>query len=152
MPDNRDLSPQKQAQKQALAIFQKMAFNPSWIINGADPSLVKYAEFMGKQMATVKEEQSQKKSQLSSSQIRNVFGEIKRIQMNYSKNQASFYLLIPKVAYAVGRDNTNIGLRLFQLVFNAAADKVTDEKTYQNFCNLLEAVIAYHKAYKETND
>ena len=84
---------------------------------------------------------------LTSSKIRSVYGEVKRIQMDFNNNQSSFYLLTPKVAYAVGRDKNIQGLRLFQLVFNEAADKVTDEKSYQNFCNLLEAVLAYHKAY-----
>ena len=33
------------------------------------------------------------------------------------------------------------------VVFDAAFVHVSDDKTYKNFCNLIEAILAYHKAY-----
>ena len=72
-------------------------FNPDWIKSGADEEMVKFAEKAGKFL-------TQKESKLSNSQIRNVYGEIKRIQMGkYEKNKSSFVLLRPKLAYTVGR-------------------------------------------------
>lgn len=136
--NNRQNVPQAAPGTAANNHFGTLPFQPSWITEGANKELVVYAEDMGKWMADKK---------LTSSKIRNVYSEIKRIQMDYANNRSSFYLLKPKVAYAVGRDQQNEGLRLFQLVFNAAADCVTDERTYKNFCNLIEAVLAYHKAY-----
>ena len=89
---------------------------------------------------------------LSTSKIRNIFGEIKRIQVSgYDNNKSSFYLLKPKVAYAVGRERKSNfgkteGIETFQQIYLDAAKYVTDSKSYQNFCNLMEALVAYHKA------
>ena len=88
------------------------------------------------------------KGELTNSKIRNVYGEIKRIQMGgFEKNKSSFYLLRPKVAYAVGRDKNNVGLNLFKEVFDEAVKYVKDDRTFHNFCNLMEAILAYHKAH-----
>ena len=90
-----------------------------------------------------------RRGEMSNSQIRNVYGEVKRIQMtgNFEKSKASFYLLKPKMAYAYGRSNNNPGMRVFKEVFDMASDQVIDEKTFQNFCNVMEALLAYHRAY-----
>lgn len=118
--------------------FDEWKFNAKWITDEADKELVNFAEKAGKYMADNK---------LTNSKIRNVYGEIKRIQMGtFEKERSSFYLLRPKVAYAFGRERTNKGLEMFKLVFDKAFDSVSDGKTYQNFCNLIEAILAYHKA------
>ena len=101
--------------------------------------MVKYAEEMGKYMAD---------NGLTNSKIRSIYGEIKRIQMGeFEKEKSSFYLLKPKVAYALGRDDKNQGLKLFKLIFDHCSVNVIDQKTYQNFCNFIEAILAYHKAF-----
>lgn len=124
------------AAKQA---FSQAGFNPSWITSGADNTLADFADKMGDAMV---------KGELTNSKIRNVYGEIKRIQMGgFEKNKSSFYLLRPKVAYAVGRDKNNVGLNLFKEVFDEAVKYVKDDRTFHNFCNLMEAILAYHKAH-----
>ena len=123
----------------ADAEFSNLPFNKEWILNGADKKLVDYAEKAGKFMAS---------NGLTNSKIRNIYGEIKRIQMGeFEKEKSSFYLLKPKVAYALGRDDKNEGLKLFKKVFDIASDSVSDQKSYQNFCNFIEAILAYHKAF-----
>lgn len=120
-------------------VLENANFNSSWITNEADKAMPVFAEKMGEKMADGK---------LTNSKIRNIYGEIKRIQMGkYEKEKVSFFLLKPKVAYAMGRDPQNRGLILFKLVFDEASKYVTDEKSYRNFCNLIEAILAYHKAY-----
>ena len=142
--NKNDNKPKIDAKEEAAKIFAKNKFLVSWIENGADEALPDYAEFMGKAMADNK---------LTSSKIRSVYGEIKRIQMGeFAKEKSSFYLLRPKVAYAVGRDKENIGLQLFKLVFDKAAQYVTDENTFLHFANFMEAVLAYHRAYVKKND
>lgn len=117
----------------------KRNFKEDWIKNGATADMVFFAEESGKFMAEKK---------LTNSKIRSIYGEIKRIQMGeFNKEKSSFYLLKPKVAYALGRDNNNEGLKLFKLIFDHVFASVTDQKTYENFCNLIEAILAYHKAY-----
>lgn len=129
-------------QPSAQTVFAEAGFKASWITNEADSSLVVFAEKMGKEMATGRD-----KEKLTNSKIRSIYGEIKRIQVGgFENNKASFYLLRPKVAYALGRDPQNRGLQLFKLVFDKAAESVTDQKSYRNFCNLIEAILAYHKA------
>lgn len=142
--NKNDNKPKIDAKEEAAKIFAKNKFLVSWIENGADEALPDYAEFMGKAMADNK---------LTSSKIRSVYGEIKRIQMGeYAKEKASFYLLRPKVAYAVGRDKENIGLQLFKLVFDKSAKCVKDKDTFLHFANFMEAVLAYHRAYVKKND
>ncbi len=119
-------------------VFRNANFQSKWITGQADKELVAFAETMGKYMV---------ENGLTKSKIRSIYGEIKRIQMGkFEKEKASFYLLKPKVAYALGRDEKNRGLKMFKLLFDRSFDFVTDEKSYQNFCNLIEAVLAYHKA------
>lgn len=119
--------------------FSNVPFKNEWITNEASSETVKYAEEMGEFMA---------KNGLTNSKIRSIYGEIKRIQMGeFEKEKSSFYLLKPKVAYALGRDEKNEGLKLFKKIFDKSSESVNNQKSYLNFCNLIEAILAYHKAY-----
>lgn len=110
-----------------------------WITNGADESMIEFSDEAGKYMADNK---------LTNSKIRSIYGEIKRIQMGeFKKEKASFFLLRPKVAYAFGREPQNKGLELFKLIFDEVSKHVTDQKSYINFCNFFESILAFHKAY-----
>ncbi len=123
----------------ASSVYSSLVFKTQWIQNEADKDLIEYAEKSGKFMA---------QNGLTNSKIRSIYGEIKRIQMgDFEKEKVSFYLLKPKVAYALGRDPRNEGLILFKKIFDHCYSYVTDSKTFINFCNLLEAVLAYHKSY-----
>jgi len=123
----------------ANSVFTSLPFKPEWIKNNADKDLIDYAEKAGKFMA---------QNQLTNSKIRSIYGEIKRIQMgDFDKEKVSFYLLKPKVAYALGRDPRNEGLILFKKIFDQCYSYVIDSKTFVNFCNFLEAILAYHKAF-----
>lgn len=140
---NRNRDSYRSDQNEDLYVRDKqgtiLGFKSTWIIDGADQDMIDYTSAAGGKMFDNK---------LSSSKIRNIFGEIKRIQMGgYEKNKASFLLLQPKMAYLVGRDSKNIGIRLFRDIFEKASKLVSDEKTYQNFCNLMEALVAYHRFY-----
>ena len=116
----------------------ELQYSSKWILEEADKDLVAFAEKAGKYMAD---------NGLTNSKIRSIYGEIKRIQMGeFEKEKSSFFLLKPKVAYALGRDDKNEGLKLFKLVFDKCYDDVKDQKTYHNFCNMIEAILAYHKA------
>lgn len=119
-------------------VFNQARYKQSWITEGADKDLATFAEEMGRYMA---------QNGLTNSKIRSIYGEIKRIQMGeFEKEKSSFFLLKPKVAYALGRDKENKGLKLFKLVFDKGADSVTDQKTFKNFSNMIEAILAYHRA------
>lgn len=128
-----------QPKPSAEAKFSELKYQQEWILNGANPELVNYAEEAGMFMA---------QNGLTNSKIRSIYGEIKRIQMgDFEKEKSSFYLLKPKVAYALGRDEKNEGLKLFKKIFDKASEAVSNQKTYLYFCNFIEAILAYHKAY-----
>ena len=91
------------------------------------------------------------KSQVSTSQIRKLFGSIKRIQAGFEKSKGEIILLEPKLAYAVGRDKkggsnkTKID-ELFRLLSPLIREIKEDKLRFQNFVNVLESIVAYHKA------
>lgn len=108
-----------------------------WVQEGVDKLAVEFAEKSGKFM---------QQNGLTTSQIRNFYGEIKRIQMSdFEKCKTSFCLLKPKIAYAVSRQS-NDGIRFFQSFFNEAFSAIDSKKDFDNFCELMEAMLAYHKA------
>ncbi|MDR1886412.1 MAG: type III-A CRISPR-associated protein Csm2 [Prevotellaceae bacterium] len=118
--------------------FKELLYKSDWIKTEADSKLVEYVEDAGKFMA---------KNGLTNSKIRSIYGEIKRIQMGqFEKEKSAFILLKPKVAYAMGRDERNEGLKLFKLIFDRSSQDVNDQKSFINFCNFMEAILAYHKA------
>lgn len=115
-----------------------------WVKNGITEETVKTAENIGKYLA---------KNDLTGSQIRNIFGELRRIQIKGYKNEKTAFLMLkPKLAYAVKR-NENQGTKSFYKVFCSGFDSIDKknheigEKQFNNFMEILEAVLAYHKYY-----
>jgi len=86
-----------------------------------------------------------RKTKLTTSQLRKFFGEIKKQQMN-GWNRSEFILLKPKLAYAVGRAEKGNKIKDFYMVIANAIDQVENEKQFNNFVKILEAIVAYHKA------
>ena len=94
--------------------------------------------------------------QLTSSQLRRFFGEVKRQQM-IGFVESSFVLLKPKLAYAVGRAKSDNNKKYHKIedlynVLTEAIDVVVDKQTvdkelaFRNFISIFEAIVAYHKA------
>ncbi len=116
-----------------------------WVSTGiTDMSAVTFANNFGQYTA-------QKK--MPTSQIRNVFGEMRRIQMRgFNLERTAFILLKPKLAYAVKRNRNDI-MRDFYWFFEKAHDAVSlndvgAEIRFDNFISLVEAITAYHKFYE----
>ena len=117
-------------------------FDPKWITDKIDDDAIIFADKFGRFL---------KENKMTTSQIRNFFGEIKRIQMNgFDKNISAFKLLKPKVAYSVGRE-TNAGkkqiLAEFKKIFDLAHSYVKNPNHFENFVAFFEAILAYHKFY-----
>lgn len=110
-------------------------FDPSWIKDKISKDAIKFTDDFGKFLSRP----------LSTSQIRNIYGELKRIQMKgFEKEKTAFLLLKPKLAYATAR---SYSLKPLAEVFNKAFDSIENENHFQNFMDFMEAVLAYHKAY-----
>ena len=115
-------------------------YKSNWIKDGADDSINDWAKDSGHFMA---------EKGLTSSKIRNIYGELKRIQMGgFDREKSSFYLLKAKVAYAYAREDKskNEGIKLFKKLYDKISEDVDSTDKYNNFCNLIEAILAYHKA------
>ncbi|GAB2801386.1 type III-A CRISPR-associated protein Csm2 [Rhabdobacter roseus] len=87
------------------------------------------------------------KDKVSTSQLRRFFGAIKRIQADFDGLSGEVLLLEPKLAYAVGRDKNKTKLKdLYDLLSPLIRGISEDRARFQNFVNVLEAIVAYHKA------
>ncbi|MCX7649408.1 MAG: type III-A CRISPR-associated protein Csm2 [Flavobacteriales bacterium] len=115
---------------------------PEWIEKKLDYEAIQMAEKLGKFL---------KEKKFTMNQIRNFFGEVKRIQMkDINKEETAFLLLKPKLAYAAHRAN-NEGAQVFKNVMTQAWEAVlkngqVQPTHFKNFVDFLEAVLAYHKA------
>lgn len=127
-----------------------------WVRNGLDKVAVGYADKFGDDLANAEKP-------LAASQIRNVFGEVRRIQMKMMDNwqgvDSAAHLLRPKLAYAAKRASVKVGQGevhvadklnavLSEGLKEVAEGKEENDKKqrFQNFADFFEAVLAYHKA------
>ena len=122
------------------------------IVEGDAERTVQVAEKLGQDLA--------KKHKLSTSQIRNIFGTVRRIEMTWpeqpegdeEKQQAAqaqreLLLLKPKMAYQAKRERGR-GVQTLVQVLSEAIDLVeSDRQRFQHFVDFFEAVLAYHKAH-----
>lgn len=90
---------------------------------------------------------------VSTSQIRNVYGTVKKLEMVglSEKTLRQLLLLKPRLAYAKARiDRRNKeAYEEFEKDIGLAIDavEVRDHETFIRFCNFFEAILAYHKAH-----
>lgn len=133
-----------------------------WISEKFSTETINYAEKFGEYLV---------KNRLTSSQMRVIYGEVKRIEasvmtMNAPKdeeetqqvegdlrrNVKDFLLLRPKLAYAAKRSGTR-GIEDLKKVMDVAHGAVHLEEvaafqnSIENFADFFEAILAYHKAY-----
>ena len=91
---------------------------------------------------------------VSSSQIRNSYGTVKKLEMQSvfdNKAYRELLLLKPKLAYARGRTDAKKkdNFKKLEDALSAAIDAVDvkEPETFKRFCNFFEAILAYHKAH-----
>lgn len=135
------------------------------IVDGAAKTLVDIAQKIATEMVKKDNGFLIEGESVSTSQIRNLYGASKRIEMNLTvENTIDMYgkliLLKPKMAYANGRFNKTFkdkktGKETFKIPgFKTLVDCLTfsidviDGKLerMKNFFNFFEAILAYHKA------
>lgn len=124
------------------------------VITQSDPHstklLVDHAEDLGSRL---------KNANLTTSQIRALFGEVRQIQAQLSIGEQEraralrkLILLKPKMAYRARRERGR-GVEELTSVLDPAIDLVVDgsdqeiqEQNFQRFVDFFEAILAYHKA------
>lgn len=93
--------------------------------------------------------------QLTTSQIRNVFGTVRQIEMNWGPRATEqqrrhaarqLILLKPKLAYQARRERGKGVQELAGLLIPAIDLVGEDRDRFQNFVDFFEAILAYHTA------
>jgi CRISPR-associated protein Csm2 len=119
-----------------------------FIANDKPKELIEAAEAIGCRLVQL---------DLTTSQIRNIFGAVRQIKMNWTiENHDRSYkqavMLRPKIAYQAKRLKSEQLGKLLDDKLSAALDvviKATDKEKqrdyFQNFTEFFEAIVAYHK-------
>ncbi len=104
------------------------------VITEGGEILVKEAEQRGRQLA----------KGLTTSQIRNIYSAVKKMQMKGELDTHKLLMLKPKLAYAAKRHGG--GVNTLKDVLTQAIDLVgSDSKKFNRFVDFFEAILAYHK-------
>lgn len=118
------------------------------IIAQGDPQkLVEWADKIGKAIAR----------QVTSSQLRNIFGTARQIQMRWDTDKTAAFrdavLLKPKLGYYAKRERGR-GMADLERILSPALDEMAQgatederKKRYNYFVDFLEAIVAYHKKH-----
>ena len=128
--DNR--GPQRQADRGSTRVNLDAR-----VITEGGEILVKEAEQQGQQLAR----------NLTTSQIRNIYGAVKKMQMKGGELDTHKLLMLkPKLAYAAKRHGG--GVDTLKDVLTQAIDLVgKDKEKFSRFVDFFEAILAYHKFY-----
>lgn len=120
------------------------------IIHGNAEILVNTAKRFGTELS--------KEDKLSTSQIRNIFGEVRRIEAEWqdddavsaAKNMRRVLLLKPRMAYQSKRESKTQSL---MMLLTSAIDLISKSQTppeqylrFRYFVEFFEAILAYHTA------
>ncbi|MEI6777329.1 MAG: type III-A CRISPR-associated protein Csm2 [Chloroflexales bacterium] len=93
--------------------------------------------------------------QLTTSQIRGIFGSVRRIELDWQdaanadrvrRAQREFALLQPRMAYQARKERGRGVEELRQVLDPAMRYVGTDYERFRNFVDFFEAILAYHKA------
>jgi CRISPR-associated protein Csm2 len=111
------------------------------------------ADSSGAELVTFAQQAAEQlvKNNLTRSQIRTVFTEVRQIQAQWGKPEAvrRLNMLKPKLAYQTARSNS---VEYLRLVLSEAIDEVVQspadkrDERFQRFVDLFEAILAYHRA------
>lgn len=159
----RDVQPHGRRQQgernQHATPFQGPSMNDirKIIAEGDVKSLVEWADKIG---------QAIKEQDLKASQIRNVFGTVRQIQLRWDdsserSNQCfrDAMLLIPKLGYFAKREKERTkkdGMIILEQVLTPALQIVSENvelrrERFMRFAEFFEAIVAYHKKYGGEN-
>ena len=108
--------------------------------NGIDNTFITWAEKFGETISR----------SVTTSQIRNIYGTVKKLEMTSGIDMPAVLLLKPRIAYATAR---NRGLNNLAETITKAIDAVNDgqdpeqkQQRFERFCKGFEAILAYHRA------
>jgi CRISPR-associated protein Csm2 len=128
-------------------------FKTEWITEGiTETSAIDYLENFGFFLCDKKSDQDRFPgyNAVTTSQMRNIFSEIKRIGLKEDWIQ-DFLLLRPKIAYNTARvlqKTRGSRIKELKIILEKAHAEVNGDKArLKNFEHFMEGIIAYHKVY-----
>lgn len=157
--------------------YQQNKQSYAFVKKGILPNDVSWAESFGKFLAqtdqsidVLKDRNGKEKTNsrgeflfrenLTTSQLRKFFGEIRRIQalstvtkedgsQEKAFDKTDILMLKPKLAYSVGRADASKEPKIkeFYEELSKGIDQVDSYAHFINFVKIVEAIVAYHKAY-----
>ena len=127
----------------------------SKVIECGGKILVETADTLGRKLNEIQSD----REKLSTSQIRNIYGAVKKMQMKGGLDTHKLLMLKPKLAYAAKRHGR--GVETLKDVLTQAIDLVEKkqidlseeeqakkkQEKFNRFVDFFEAILAYHKAY-----
>ncbi len=133
----------------------------SWIVERIDDECINYLENFGYFLCDKSDEKAFAvgPNAMTTSQLRNIFGEIKRIQAQLDANpddktedwRNAFTMLRPKLAYSTARvlaQKRDNRIKAFRTVVEKAYHHVGDSpENFRRFSQFVEGIIAYQKVY-----
>lgn len=112
------------------------------VITEGGKILVETAEQLAQELSEIKRD----RDKLSTSQIRNIYGAVKKMQMKGGLDTHKLLMLKPKLAYAAKRHGR--GAEKLKDILTDAIDCVkNDSKNFNRFVDFFEAILAYHRAF-----
>lgn len=133
-------------------------FRPSWIKEKIEESCIKFMDNFGLFLCDKKDKNDRFPgfNAVTTSQIRNIFAEVKRIEAqlvddeSWQREEASILLLRPKIAYNTARvTGSKRESRMIQLreVLEKGLQAIAGPDDFKRFCRFFEGILAYHKVY-----
>ncbi|MBX7243716.1 MAG: type III-A CRISPR-associated protein Csm2 [Bacteroidia bacterium] len=110
----------------------------SWVEDGLHQRMVKECEDFAE---VIKD--------MTTSQIRKFFGEVKRIEANFTESKDNIFMLAPRLAYSCGRKGGD-KIKPFYDILKPALKSIStqDDKQHEKFkrfVKVLECIVAFHK-------
>ncbi|WP_448594328.1 type III-A CRISPR-associated protein Csm2 [Thermoflexus hugenholtzii] len=113
--------------------------------------LVKVSQALGRELA---------RRNLTTHQLRNLFGEIRRIEKEWQQQQGRsgqldpttwrrLQLLKPRMAYQAARLRSDAMRPLIEALERAIDRIERDPERFRRFVDFFEAIVAYHRFYQE---
>ncbi|MEM6319668.1 MAG: type III-A CRISPR-associated protein Csm2 [Bacteroidota bacterium] len=131
------------------------AFKPEWITKKIDRDGIDYLENLGFFLCDKRsvEDRRPGRNGVTTSQMRNLFSEIKRIELKLDDTEdweTDFLLLRPKIAYNAARvlaKDSRSRMDKLKTVLEMAHRAVATKSHFKNFSKFMEGIIAYHNVY-----
>ena len=119
--------------------------------DGTIPWAKEFGTYLARKGDTAFNKKNKDRKELTTSQLRKFFGEVKRLQTFKKFPKDEFAMLKPKLAYAVARvGDEDAKINDFYAVLQEGIDMVSNKTEFKNFIKIFEAIVAYHKAAEKS--